>query len=93
MKSNMNTKRFLKVPKQSFFLFGPRGSGKTTWLKEKFPDALFINFHELDESMLYKSRPERLRGAVEANAKKRVIVIDEIQHIPELLPPLHRVLT
>jgi predicted AAA+ superfamily ATPase len=89
MKSNMHTKRFLRVPKQSFFLFGPRGSGKTTWLKEKFPDALFINLLEPEEFRIYQSKPERLKNTIEANKEKKVIVIDEIQHIPELLPLVH----
>lgn len=87
----MFIKRSLRVPRQSFFLFGPRGSGKTTWLKEKFPDALFVNLLEPDEFRLYQSKPERLREAVAAY-KGKVIVIDEIQHIPELLPLVHSII-
>jgi len=87
----MFVKRNLRVPRQSFFLFGPRGSGKTTWLKEKFPSALFINLLEPDEFRLYQSKPERLREVVEAYNGK-VIVIDEIQHIPELLPLVHSII-
>ena len=89
----MITKRFLRVPKkQSFFLFGPRGSGKTTWLKENFPDALFINLLEPEEFRIYQSKPERLKDFIEANKEKKVIVIDEIQHIPELLPLVHSIM-
>jgi len=88
----MNTRRFLKVPKQSFFLFGPRGSGKTTWLKEKFPHALFINLLEPEEFRKYQSKPERLKDTIEAYPEKRIIVIDEIQHIPELLPLVHSIM-
>ena len=36
----------LEVPstgRQSFFLFGPRGTGKTTWLKQRFPDAIYLD--------------------------------------------------
>jgi predicted AAA+ superfamily ATPase len=85
----MLTKRFFKVPKQSFFLFGPRGTGKTTWLKEHFSNALFINLLEPEEFRLYQSKPERLRDTIEAHPDKKIIVIDEIQHIPELLPLVH----
>lgn len=84
--------RSLRVPKQSFFLFGPRGSGKTTWLKEKFPEALFINLLEPDEFRFYQSKPERLRDVIAANKEKKEIVIDEIQHIPELLPLIHSIM-
>ena len=35
-------RRFLPIPKQSFFLFGLRGTGKSTWLKHLFPEALFV---------------------------------------------------
>jgi predicted AAA+ superfamily ATPase len=34
-------KRLLKVPTQSFFLLGPRGTGKTTWIKDHYP-ALYL---------------------------------------------------
>ncbi|MEK7384000.1 MAG: hypothetical protein AAB262_12045, partial [Elusimicrobiota bacterium] len=38
-----NVGRFFKTPPDSFFLFGPRGTGKSTLLKENFPDALFVD--------------------------------------------------
>jgi len=88
----MFIKRRLKVPKQSFFLFGPRGTGKTTWLKEKFPKALFINLLEPEDFRLYQSKPERLRDVIAAHPGKMVIIIDEIQHIPELLPLVHAII-
>lgn len=88
----MFTRRFLKIPKQSFFLFGPRGSGKTTWLKENFSSALFINLLEPEEFRTYQSKPERLRDTIKANKEQKVIVIDEIQHIPELLPLIHSIM-
>jgi predicted AAA+ superfamily ATPase len=33
------TERFFTAPVDSFFIFGPRGTGKSTWLKKTFPDA------------------------------------------------------
>lgn len=88
----MLTKRFLKVPKQSFFLFGPRGSGKTTWLKENFANALYINLLEPQDLRTYQAKPERLRDTIEANKDKKIIIIDEIQHLPELLPLVHSIM-
>ena len=42
-------KRLLKIPKnKSFFLFGPRGTGKTTWVKENFKASLYIDLLEAE---------------------------------------------
>lgn len=35
--------RFFRLPRTSFFLFGPRGTGKSTWLQQVLPDALFVD--------------------------------------------------
>ena len=44
----------------SFFLFGPRGTGKSTWLHDKFPDALFIDLLREDVKVRLEANPERL---------------------------------
>jgi predicted AAA+ superfamily ATPase len=85
----MTIPRFLIPPSQSFFLFGPRGSGKTTWLKLNFPNALFINLLEPDQYRIYAAMPERLRDTLKAHPLATIIIIDEIQHVPELLPLVH----
>jgi len=51
--------RLLQPPRQSFFLLGPRGSGKSTWIRQRFPKAL--RFDLLDEA-LYQELLLRLRG-------------------------------
>jgi predicted AAA+ superfamily ATPase len=81
--------RFFKAPKESFFLFGPRGTGKSTWLGNVMKDALWIDLLEPDVFRSYSARPERLRELVLANKNKRVIVIDEIQKVPDLLSVVH----
>lgn len=81
--------RCFKVPKQSFFLFGPRGTGKSTLLRALWKDALWVDLLEPDVFRSYSARPERLRELVEANPEARVVVIDEIQKSPELLPMVH----
>ena len=76
-------------PKQSFFLFGPRGTGKSTLLKHLWKDALTIDLLEPDVFRRYSARPERLREIILAHPKIRVVVIDEVQKCPELLPVVH----
>ncbi len=59
--------RFFRVPKDSFFLFGPRGTGKTTWLRRVIKNALWVDLLEPDVFRSYTARPERLRELVLAN--------------------------
>ena len=80
--------RFFAGSAQSFFLFGPRGTGKSTWLKQRYPDAVIIDLLEPEVFRSYAARPERLRERV-AGEEGRVIVIDEVQKVPELLDVTH----
>lgn len=76
---------------KSFFLFGPRGTGKTTWVKFAFPEAIFI---DLLESEIYNdllANPQRLERFIPQNHRKW-IVIDEVQRIPNLLHEVHRLI-
>lgn len=84
--------RYLSPPKQSFFLLGPRGTGKTTWLKEKFPDALWIDLLEPENQRFYGAKPERLRETLKSSPDKKQVVIDEIQKVPELLSLIHAII-
>lgn len=84
--------RILSPPKnKSFFLFGPRGTGKTTWVKSAFPKAIFI---DLLESEIYNdllANPQRLETFIPKDFKNWVI-IDEVQRVPELLNEIHRLI-
>ena len=82
-------RRFFNKFKGSYFLFGPRGTGKTTWLKANHPEGLIIDLLEPDIYRYYSARPERIRGIIEANPKKELIIIDEIQKVTPLLDPIH----
>ncbi len=82
-------KRYFKGPKGSYFLFGPRGTGKTTWLKQNCKNALTIDLLEPGFFRRYKARPERLRELVEGNPDKKIVILDEIQKAPELLDVVH----
>ncbi len=84
--------RIIKYPdNKSFFLFSPRGTGKTTWVKQTFPDAIYI---DLLESRLFNdllADPQRLENFIPVNFKDWII-IDEVQKIPELLDEVHRLI-
>ncbi|MCJ7586831.1 MAG: DUF4143 domain-containing protein [Candidatus Aminicenantes bacterium] len=84
--------RFFEEPDQSFFLFGPRGTGKSTWVSAAHKDALTVNLLEPEIYRAYSARPERLGEAVRANPGKTVIAIDEIQKVPSLLDMVHQLI-
>jgi uncharacterized protein len=81
--------RFFTLPKQSCFLLGPRGTGKSTWLRRNLPDALFVDLLRPREAREYRARPERLLDVVRAAPVDLPVVVDEIQEVPELLPVIH----
>ncbi len=85
-------KRALPLPPTSFFLFGPRSTGKTTWLKQQLPQAKWFDL--LDSSVYLKllREPSRLRFEVEALPKDTWIVIDEVQKLPLLLNEIHKLI-
>ena len=81
--------RFFEIPGQSCFLFGPRGTGKSTWLRHRLPDALFLDLLEPALHRSLNARPERLRELLAGSPRIDTVVIDEIQRIPELLTVVH----
>ncbi|MEI6646690.1 MAG: AAA family ATPase [bacterium] len=82
-------KRLILKPKKSFFLFGPRGTGKTTWLQETYPDAYMLDLLKYDKHVELLAHPERLRDIVEGNLDRQVFIIDEVQKNPALLDMVH----
>ena len=82
-------KRMISAAKGSFFLFGPRGTGKSVWLKERFPEALTISLLDVTKRREMMANPQRLRSLVEGAGKVKDIVIDEIQRVPDLLDVVH----
>lgn len=81
--------RFLDVPDGSFFLLGPRGTGKTTLLRQRFSDAVWVNLLRPNVYREMQARPERLRELVLGSPRAGDVVIDEIQRAPELLNVVH----
>ncbi len=82
-------KRFFSPPNLSYFLFGPRGTGKSTWLKQHYKDAFWIDLLDPKTFHFYSGGTERLRSVLEQHPKKKSIIIDEIQKLPELLDVVH----
>ena len=81
--------RFAEPPAHSFFLFGPRATGKTTWLRRELPDALWFNLLLEEDYLPLLSSPGKLRGRVEAHPPDTWVVIDEVQRLPVLLNEVH----
>lgn len=73
------------------FLFGPRGTGKTTWVKEQFPAAVYLDLLESDQYTKLLARPSRIEQYIPQNFHDAVI-IDEVQRVPELLNEVHRLI-
>src|SRR5437870_12901489 len=71
--------RSLALPKSSFFLFGPRGTGKSTWLRENLENPFAIDLLSPATVIRYEREPARFRSEVLAQAKSRWIVVDEVQ--------------
>jgi predicted AAA+ superfamily ATPase len=81
--------RFFEPPRQSYFLFGPRGTGKSTLIRRQYSDALYIDLLDPEVFRLYAAAPERLREHILASPDRSTVVIDEIQKIPALLGLVH----
>ena len=82
-------KRYLKPPKDSFFLFGPRGTGKSTWLQSEIDAALYVDLLESDRFLELSGHPSRLRELCSHLNPGDWVVIDEVQKIPSLLDEVH----
>lgn len=81
--------RLLKAPNQSFFLFGPRGTGKSTFLKKIYPKAVFYDLLLTDEMRRFSQRPQVLVDETAHLKAGDWVVIDEIQKVPGLLDSVH----
>lgn len=84
-----STGRFFAAPPGHFFLFGPRGTGKTWWARRTFPEAVHVDLLEPEVVRRLAARPERLREIVAAVPRSGTVVIDEVQKLPALLEVVH----
>ncbi len=83
----------MRLPsKQSAFLWGPRKTGKSTYLWQTFPESLYFDFLKTDVFFEFSKDPSRFREQVlaqPASVLKRPIVLDEVQKIPNILDEVH----
>ena len=82
----------LTKPVGSCFLFGPRGTGKSTWIREHFAHATIYDLLSSREAVRLRREPEMLFREVQSSSPDDWIVIDEIQKVPELLDEVHRLI-
>ena len=82
--------RQLVPPRQSFFLFGMRGVGKSHWARTAFPDA--PRFDLLDEALFQRYLRDEGAFGRDLNAVPpgSSVIVDEIQRLPGLLNEVHR---
>ena len=86
----MLIERILKPPKESFFLLGPRGTGKSTWLRATFPDVHTIDLLSEETYQRLLANPGLFAGEMRAVSPGSRVIIDEIQRLPNLLNEIHR---
>ena len=71
-------KRILNPPSQSFFLLGPRGTGKSTWLRALFPDAHLIDLLSEATYQGFLANPGLFGNQLRAIPAGEWVVIDEV---------------
>ena len=76
------------LSKKSFFLFGPRGTGKTTLIRNTLPDATVIDLLEIKTYREYLKNPSILSERI----LEPIVAIDEVQKLPEILDEAHRLI-
>jgi uncharacterized protein len=84
--------RSLALPERSFLLVGPRGTGKTTWLKQVLPDAEWFDLLRMETVLELTRSPERFRARVEALPANSWIVVDEVPKLPAILDEVQSII-
>ncbi len=74
---------------EAMFLFGGRQTGKSTLLKERFPKAVYIDLLKSDVRNRFKQHPEEFRESLLRYPPETLVVVDEIQKVPDLLDEVH----
>ena len=82
--------RICNAPEQSFFLLGPRGTGKSTWLRAAFPDAHVIDLLSEEIYQRLLANPGHFAAELRSVPDGRWVIVDEVQRLPNLLNEVHR---
>lgn len=86
--------RILKLPLEgnsSIFLFGPRGTGKTSYIKAHLDSSIYLDLLDFSVYAPLLANPGRLENLI-PDGYKDWVVIDEVQRIPQLLNEVHRLI-
>ena len=83
-------RRILTPPRGSFFLYGVRGVGKSTWARQTFPDAHIIDLLDESRYQSFAANPTLLGLELRTLPANQVVVLDEVQRVPALLNEVHR---
>ena len=95
MNSIIDLNRLLRIklpPRQSAFLWGARQTGKSTYLKAKFPNSLYFDLLQSDLFLLFTKEPQRFREEIlhkKPLLHQQPIIVDEVQKVPLLLDEIH----
>ena len=84
--------RLLPSPERSVLLFGPRGTGKSTWIRERFPHAANYDLLDTSEALRLRKDPQSLYREASILPADSWVVVDEVQKAPELLNEVHRLI-
>lgn len=84
--------RLLPIPKKSILLLGPRGTGKSTWIRQNFANAVSYDLLDHRESLRLQKEPYLLFDELQHLPKSSWVVIDEIQKVPALLDEVQRLM-
>ncbi len=84
--------RLLRRPSGSFFLFGPRSTGKSTWIRKNFKNATMYNLLNSREALRLERDPRALYDELKSLPPESWVVLDEVQKVPALLDEVHNLM-
>lgn len=84
--------RLIHPPEDHSFLLGPRGTGKSTWIKHQLKNTIVYDLLDAHILRTFAAEPERLLQRIESESQPQIFVIDEIQKLPTLLDIIHRLI-
>lgn len=90
--TDMTSPRILKPSKQSFFLFGPRATGKSTWIRDQVKPDYLVDLLKGKDYQRFSTNLNLLREVIEGNPNIKTVVLDEIQKLPQLLDEAHSII-